>query len=617
MSSDSAPRREALYSTLMKALDGESLASNVHKHEEEWASAMGALPCPYPPEPLVRLYERSSALRPCVEAMTTNVHGFGVRLVPRLDLKAPDADQKIADIILAERVWRGEDDPADPTPAEIALRRKEIERGTKIEHIRLTSFLANCAEEGLIALRARLSTDYEVTGNAYLEVVRDTTGRIRRLYHCPAVNMRLRPLDPDPVWVRSYAWASDVELDVEDDQKFIRGFVQRVNGRDTYFKGFGDPRLISANDGGDYTGRGLPSNHRAATEVVHFAVPSGRTSYGVPRWIGATFEVLGIEAMSHVNYLGFDNKGIPPLAITVSGGTLTEESADMLREHIRTRIKGRMNYHAVLLLEALSDGQGNDRAQTRVAIQPLAQPQDAVFLEYADRSEDVVARQWRISPITRGKTKDFNKATSEAAMKKDEEQVFQPARQAFDEMFERTVLRDLGVRYHRVESNSPIASDAEALSRILEILVKNNIIDPNEARRVASKVMNEEFRERPEDWAKQPPAFTLAGIPLQTDMDADAALNALPAPAQAQANDVLTALQQVIALRERVVAQANQAAEDAEKRARADEAGVVEEFDDVIDGQRVHVVRMTPEAMAKLVKPHAANDGSEDEDEAA
>lgn len=598
--SEAALTRQSLFSTLVKAADGDTgLASNVHAHEEEFATAMEGLPCPYPPEPLVRLYERSSALRPCVEAMSTNVHAFGHRLVPRVDLTAPDADKRIADILLSNRLWNGDDDPAEPTEVEVAAKRAEIERGTRIERIRLENFFKNVSPLGWTALRMMLSIDLEVTGNAYLEVLRNGAGRVARMNHCPAVNMRLRPLEAKHVPIVERVWVSEVDFELEEVPMKPRAFVQRVNAARVFFKAFGDPRVMGASDGKIYDRvEDMPASEREATEILHFSVFSGRTSYGVPRWIGAVFEVLGIEAMSQVNYLGFDNKGIPPLAISVSGGTLTDDSAAFLENYMKTRIKGRQNYHSVLLLEAIpTDSEGKTSVQTRIAIQPLAQPQDAVFLEYADRSEDIVARQWRISPITRGKTKDFNKSTSEAAMKKDEEQVFQPARRSFDEIIERTILRDLGVRYHRVESNSPVASDPEALTKILDILVSRNIIDPNEARRVASNIMNEHFQERKEDWAKQPAAFTLAGFPVQN-------VEELDQPTQAKVAEAASTLQRVIALRELTRQSAQLRAGAAEKSARMADAEIVEEGDEEIDGEKVHVVRVRPETMKRWVKPH-------------
>lgn len=610
MALSSEERRENFLSLIVKAAEGDArLTSNIHPHDEEFANVLDALPCPYPPEPLVRLYERSSALRPCVEAMTVNVHGFGVQIKPKIDLTAADVNRQVSDILLSRRIQNGEEDPPDPTDAEVEEELRRIERGARVEKLRLEAFLKNCAKEGLVALRMKVSTDYEVTGNGYVEVVRDAAGRIARLNYCPSVNMRLRPLESKPVRMWERRWVSAIDFELEEIEDLPpRGFIQRVNAKTTWFKGFGDPRVMSAETGTVYPDReSLPAGEREATEVIHLAVHNLRTSYGVPRWIGAVFEVLGIEAQSQVNYLGFDNKCMPPLAISVSGGTLTDDSVAYLENFIKARIKGRGNYYAPLILEAIPTGDVNGASgpQTRIAIQPIAQPQDAVFLEYADRAEDVVARQWRISPITRGKTKDYNRATSDAAMKKDEEQVFHPERGSYDERFERTILLDLGVRYHRVESNSPVASDPEAMTKILDVLMKHSLLDVNEGRKIASKIMNDDFREREEDWGKQPPQLTLAGIPVQDVQVGDAG--------RKQLADVATTLQRVLTLREQVRSAGTLAAGQAEAKARADEAGVVDELDQELDGQPVRVVRVTPETMRQLVKPHGAANSADAE----
>jgi PBSX family phage portal protein len=624
----SALTNSSLFTVLAKAADSDYTGgTNVHAHEEEFAAVLEALPCPYPPEPLVRLYERSNALRPCVEAMAVNVHAFGHRLVPRIDAVGPDFNKRIAQVILAERMHAGDDEPEDPTPEEVEARKAKILRGMSLEEIRLRVFLENCNDEGFTALRLKLQTDLEITGNAYLEVVRDAVGRVARLHYCPSVNMRLRPLEQTTVKVQNRVRVSDVSFDVQEvEERPPRGFVQRVSAVRVFFKGFGDPRVISKADGRAYAAvEDLPASDGAATEIIHFAQFSSRTSYGIPRWIGAVFEVLGIEAMSQVNYLAFDNKGVPPLAIAVSGGTLSPNSAQFLENFVKTRLKGRMNYHSVLVLEALPAGGANGNSggvQSRIAITPLAQPQDAVFLNYAERCEDVIGRQWRLSPITRGKVNGtFNRATADASMKKDEEQVFQPERQKFDERFERTILRDLGVRYHRMESNSPVASDPEAMSKILEILVKHNVLVPNEARRVASKILNTELEEVKADWGKQPVALTLADIPLQEDLDADEELNAMTDPMKARLAEATSTLQRVIALREHARGAATAAVEDAEKAARLAEAlgegELPEGRDEVIDGQNVHVIGVPAEVMHRFVVPHGQGDGANDGDDDA
>jgi len=513
-----------LLGVITKALSegaGAEFSQQLQQEDEAFRNA-DALPCPYPPELLIRLFEKSSALRPCVDAMVTNVNGFGHRWVPTIDLKSSDADKMLAASILAERLQDGDEDPAEPTPEEIAERRQQIERGIQIEELRMKFFLAACSKEGFAKLRKRVWTDFEITGNAYIEVLRNAaTGKITQLVYVPATTMRLRARDQTfvPVVWRVKEAGAVRYAEVERQERF-RPFVQRVLGYQAFFREFGDPRPMDKNTGVSYpVGAKLPRSFKAATEIIHLSEESSRSSYGIPRWIGATIEVLGLRAASEVNYDIFDNKGVPPYMFLVSGGKLTTGAEQQIAAHINARLKGRQNYHVPLILEAMPPNGGADPAAAgRIRIQavPMAQPQDGTHLLYSDKCENVIAQQWRLSPISRGRTDgSYNFATAKAAMKKDEEQVFAPARAGFDELFNRTIVTDLGIRYIRLESNSPTATDSEVMTTIIDVLAKNGTITPEEARQIASSVLNKELPQIDAAWTKQPLALTLAGIPLE------------------------------------------------------------------------------------------------------
>jgi PBSX family phage portal protein len=580
---------------------GQGLAtSNLRAREEEQFTELGALPNPYPPEMLVRLFERSSALRPCVDAIVTNVHGFGFRLTPRINLEAADADAQIAQAILSEKLYEGDDDPDEPTTEEVAERRKQIARGMERERLRLNVLLENINEDGFIELRRRIWTDYEITGNAYLEVVRDAKHRVARLNYAPSTNMRLQKLERDFRMVDRRMRISPIAYADTPEPHRFRGFIQIVNGYTTYFKEFQDTRVMSAQSGRFYTDeQSLPAHETPATEIIHFALFSSRTSYGIPRWIGAAFAVLGIRAAEEVNYLHFDNKAMPPMAVLVSGGALSKGGAEHITKFMESRLKGRANYHSVMVLEALpAQGSSPEAAgRTRIALQPLAQQQDGLFQVYADRSEDVVAQQFRLSPIVRGKVKDFNRASAEASLRKDEQQVFQPERGAFDERFDRTILTDLGIRYWRMESNSPVASDPEQLTRIIDTLLKDCGITPAEARPFINDILNGELPKITGAWGQLPPSLTLGGIqpeapppdpPKPVEQTADAGGGS---PAEKYA----TLSQQLMALRDQIKAADTKAQDEAFEKAlddaRKSEAGV-------------EVMQVDAETFSQWVTPH-------------
>ncbi len=91
-----------------------------------------------------------------------------------------------------------------------------------------------------------------------------------------------------------------------------------------YFKALGDSRVVSRKTGQVFdTVQALvrvdPSDG-PATEILHFAVDSPRSPYGVPRWIGTLLSVLGSRQMEEVNHAYFEHKSVSPLALLVSGG---------------------------------------------------------------------------------------------------------------------------------------------------------------------------------------------------------------------------------------------------------------------------------------------------------
>lgn len=592
---DKEDQRNSLYDRIIKAnaTDVSDTISNLRSREEEVYSDAGAFPPPWPIELLARIAERSSALRPCIDAMVVNVHGYDHRLVPTIDLNDKNAERIIAEAILSERIFAGDEDPQYPTPDEVAQRKADIERGMVLERLRLETFFANVAGRiGWMQLKQQVWNDYESTGNGYMEVVRDRGGRIKRINYAPSTHIRLRRMS-DPVWVTTRQRISTIAYADEDGWDRFRSYVQVVNGFRTFFKEFGDPRAMDARTGTYYDdAESMPAGAVLATELIHFPVFSSRSSYGVPRWVGATFEVLGIKAAAEVNYTHWDNKAIPPLAILVSGGKLTPGAAQQIATYLESRVKGRHNYHAALVLEAEpfngTPGSGSSEARARIAIQPIAQQQDGIFLQYSDQSEDVIARQFRISPITRGKTKDFNRATAESAGRKDETQVFQPERQKFDERFQRTVLSDMGIRYWRVVTNSPTASDPETLSKIVSTATKDGNLVPEEARRFLSDVLNYPLAQLDAKWTKQPLALTLAGIEVEDDQAGTAARDVAAMP---------SVFKQVLQLRDALAARARQDNEDADNDARGVDAS----------GLPIETIRVPAEMMQKWIAASGAD----------
>ena len=106
--------------------------------------------------------------------------------------------------------------------------------------------------------------------------------------------------------------------------------------------------------------------------------------------VGALLAVLGLRQLEEVNYLYFENKSVSPLALFISGGYLSESSVPRIERFIEENLKGKRNFHKILILEAEGSGQGESCA--KIELRPLteAQQQDALFQLYDERNIDKV-----------------------------------------------------------------------------------------------------------------------------------------------------------------------------------------------------------------------------------
>jgi capsid portal protein len=227
--------------------------------------------------------------------------------------------------------------------------------------------------------------------------------------------------------------------------------------------------------------------------------------------------------MEEVNYLYFENKSVPPLALLVSGGRLSEASVPRIERFIEENIKGKNNFHKILILEAEGSGTtGGDQTRAKVELKPLtdAQQQDALFQLYDERNIDKVGAAFRMPRLLRGESKDFNKSVADAQLRFAEDQVFQPERDEFDYLMNRRLLADMGIRFWRFRSQTPVTRDPERMTDMVEKLVRVGVLIPEEGRMLAADIFNRELRHISDDWVKRPVTLTLAGVQNQCrDLD--------------------------------------------------------------------------------------------------
>ena len=482
-------------------------------------SQYGAIPPPYDPRALLNRVEQSTLLRPCLDAMATCVAGFGYRLECTLDPDAPEFRERAAEALDQQAMAGGDKDgaPRLDTDAEVSTLPARI----RAERARLEAFFEFvCAESSFVDLRVRSEFDEESTGSAYWEVVRSFDGKPCQFVYVPSDSMRLMRVEPRHIEVEERRRASPIGYVSRKVRRRFRRFVQVLYGAfQAYFKEFGDERVMSARTGHYYAGidelAEIEPGAAPATEIAHFRLPFPTTAYGVPRWIGALPSVLGARAADEVNYDYWDNNAVPPLAVLVSGGALAAGAADRVTNYVRDNLKGRHNHHKILVLEAEGAGGaltgGGAGNRVRIEIRELNQQKDGVFLEYRRECAKDVGQQFRIPPILRGDSSDYNRATAEAALAYAEQQVFQHKRATFDYWVNRFLMPALDARYHRFVSNSPVATDSAGVSEALQKL--GDYIAVNEGRKIAKDVFKEaDLPQLDEPWANVPPGLLKAGV---------------------------------------------------------------------------------------------------------
>jgi len=432
---------------------------------------------------LVDMVDESNILRQCIEAYQTNVDGFGYRF----DLAVPQGEFP-----------------------------ESLKAKAKTEEEALTEFFDYGYAEGSFEdLRKRIRWDREATGCGYMEVLREVkTGQVNRVNHVPSYTLRQTVYDPDPVVVEEHRMVGLSMKTVKVSRRF-RTFVQIQFGagkkEQVWFKEFGDPRNMDKTTGKFV---GAKSKANLATEIMPFRSGYHPTSpYSTPRWIGNLPSVLGSRAAEEINLMYFDNKTIPPMVVTVSGGALTKGTIKRIENLINHKLKGRENFHEPLILEAqpVQDVSGNISAP-KIEIKPLteAATRDALFMGYDGENRKKARSSFRLTPLYTGESEDLTRATAEASQHVVEEQVFRPERVSFDYVINRWLLPELGAMYHKFVSLGPNVTLNEDLVSALTSGETAGGMTPNIARRLLSDITESDIPQIEEEWGDVPFSLTIA-----------------------------------------------------------------------------------------------------------
>lgn len=372
---------------------------------------------PYNLDYLAKLYEVSPPHYSAVKAKVSNIVGLGYDFI-----LSPNAKMAVDKVETEEKTKK---------------MRAKLER----EKQKLFDWIASCNEEDdFIETLIKVWTDYEVTGNGYLEIGRTTTGEIGYIGHVPSTTMRIRQRRD--------------------------GFVQIISNKAVFFRNFGDQK----------TPNPVGSDTRP-NEVIHIKKYSPTNGfYGVPDVVAAKSAVAGNEFATRFNLDYFENKAVPRYVIVIKGGRLSPAAERRITEFFQTSLKGKN--HRTLYVPLPPDEQ---ERKTSFEMKPVeAGTQDSSFNNYrkGNLSDILMAHRVPLSKV--GLAEGVSLAVARDADKTFKEQVCRPEQTIFENKLNKIIKEVTDV--FLIHLNELSLTDEDTQSKIDERYIRNQVVVPNEIR---------------------------------------------------------------------------------------------------------------------------------------
>lgn len=356
-------------------------------------------------------------------------------------------------------------------------------------------------KHSFLSLRKKVRLDREVTGNAFVEVVRGLTNAAERLYYLPSTYVRASELGSDeiPVGVKIPRNGRLVEVSVL--RTFRRfGRVSSVAGnRIQWYKELGDPRILDAETGEYVTDRQKrflcedrrildPQAHeyvkdangnfalhtiaypieKRATEIWWFRDNFGGNVYGIPRWISAFLDVRARYVARWLNQDLLNRGGVPKGVVLFQNGAISAET----QKHIRQTLKewgdpSKFNQWITLNIEPDAFSVDlNSGASKGGSVKPefinLDRTEDYMFKEYLKHCEEVIRKVYRLPALLVGSSEDYTYATAYASQEAAESQIFEPLRNEFDEKVTTELIQgEFGIYLWKLKTGRAKIGDQE------------------------------------------------------------------------------------------------------------------------------------------------------------
>lgn len=171
-----------------------------------------------------------------------------------------------------------------------------------------------------------IGNDFFRSGNGYMEVARDKSGKVTGLWHLPFHEMRAYVED---MTGRNWHWR-------------LKNQYGTSTVGDVVMARWGDKdRLVKAIDsGGILVGGNIPDDpEESIHEVIHFRNTMGlHKIYGFPEWLGASQAIELVSALMQYKYDFFLNRGVPEFAIIVTGARIGKEDWKEIESAIQSNV---------------------------------------------------------------------------------------------------------------------------------------------------------------------------------------------------------------------------------------------------------------------------------------
>lgn len=398
---------------------------------------------------LQALVDDSTILPQCINAYGNNIAGYGISIRYNDDYPEETAEMK------AE--W--------------------------IEAKRVLDLISTDKEPG--AVFADIIKDRESIGIAYLEVIRDSTGKVVQIDHINEPHTIEMTTGLEPYEKYTYLYNGKP---VERRKKFKK-YRQTIGAKTVYFKEFGDPRTMGKLDGKYYN---VLNDELTANEIIEFKI--GTMPYGKVRWLGQTLNVDGARRAEVLNNNYFRKGRHTPMAIIIKGGSLTEDSKLKLRQYMND-IEGEKGQHGFLVLEAENTDTTmvgmSDEKKPDIEVKDLANvlQKDELFQEYLANGRRKTQSAFLLPDLYVGYTTDFNRATAQTAMEVTEKQVFQPEREALSWILNNKLFNCYGFKYIEFVFNQPDITNPDDIATILNITNAAGGLTLNVAKELTNKML--------------------------------------------------------------------------------------------------------------------------------